>query len=45
MSVDVLAIGAHPDDVELGVGGTLLFLYLFVCRNCFPMCGRVMFSV
>ena len=26
MSVDVLAIGAHPDDVELGVGGTLLKL-------------------
>jgi N-acetylglucosamine malate deacetylase 1 len=26
MSVDILAIGAHPDDVELGVGGTLLQL-------------------
>lgn len=26
MSVDVLAIGAHPDDVELGVGGTILRL-------------------
>ncbi len=26
MNVDVLAIGAHPDDVELGVGGTLLLL-------------------
>lgn len=26
MSVDVLAIGAHPDDVDLGVGGTLLLL-------------------
>ncbi len=24
MSLDVLAIGAHPDDVELGLGGTLL---------------------
>lgn len=23
MTVDVLAVGAHPDDVELGVGGTL----------------------
>ena len=21
MTVDVLAVGAHPDDVELGVGG------------------------
>ncbi|MCH7960559.1 MAG: bacillithiol biosynthesis deacetylase BshB1 [Candidatus Hydrogenedentes bacterium] len=26
MSVDVLAIGAHPDDVDIGVGGTLLRL-------------------
>lgn len=26
MSVDILAIGAHPDDVDLGVGGTLLAL-------------------
>jgi N-acetylglucosamine malate deacetylase 1 len=26
MSIDVLAIGAHPDDVELGCGGTLLRL-------------------
>lgn len=26
MNVDVLAIGAHPDDVDLGVGGTLLLL-------------------
>ncbi len=24
MTVDILAIGAHPDDVELGCGGTLL---------------------
>ena len=23
MKIDVLAIGAHPDDVELGCGGTL----------------------
>jgi bacillithiol biosynthesis deacetylase BshB1 len=26
MSLDVLAIGAHPDDVELGCGGTILRL-------------------
>lgn len=26
MSVDVLAIGAHPDDVDIGIGGTLLRL-------------------
>lgn len=26
MSIDVLAIGAHPDDADLGVGGTLLLL-------------------
>ncbi len=26
MTVDVLAIGAHPDDVELGCGGTLALL-------------------
>lgn len=26
MTVDVLAIGAHPDDVELGCGGTLAVL-------------------
>ena len=26
MSMDVLAIGAHPDDVDLGAGGTLLVL-------------------
>ena len=24
MKVDVLAIGAHPDDVEFGCGGTLI---------------------
>ena len=24
--LDVLAIGAHPDDVELGCGGTILRL-------------------
>ena len=23
MKVDILAIGAHPDDVELGCGGTV----------------------
>jgi bacillithiol biosynthesis deacetylase BshB1 len=28
VTVDVLAIGAHPDDVELGVGGTLNKLVL-----------------
>ena len=22
--VDILAIGAHPDDIELGCGGTLI---------------------
>ena len=26
MKIDVLAIGAHPDDVEFGCGGTLLKL-------------------
>lgn len=26
MTIDVLAIGAHPDDVELGCGGTLALL-------------------
>src|SRR6185436_10048569 len=26
MSVNVLAVGAHPDDADLGVGGTLLLL-------------------
>ena len=26
MTVDILAVGAHPDDVDLGVGGTLLAL-------------------
>ena len=26
MTVDVLAVGAHPDDVDIGVGGTLLTL-------------------
>ena len=28
MKVDILAIGAHPDDVELGCGGTLAKLIL-----------------
>ncbi|MEY2971898.1 MAG: bacillithiol biosynthesis deacetylase BshB1, partial [Bacteroidota bacterium] len=23
MQVDILAFGAHPDDIELGCGGTL----------------------
>ena len=26
MKLDVLAIGAHPDDVEIGTGGTLINL-------------------
>ena len=26
MKLDILAIGAHPDDVEFGCGGTLLKL-------------------
>jgi len=26
MKCDILAIGAHPDDVELGCGGTILKL-------------------
>ena len=26
MKLDVLAIGAHPDDVELGCGGTVAML-------------------
>ena len=26
MTVDVLAVGPHPDDVELGCGGTLALL-------------------
>lgn len=26
MSIDILAVGAHPDDVDLGVGGTILAL-------------------
>ena len=26
MKLDVLAIGSHPDDVELGCGGTLALL-------------------
>jgi len=24
MKVDILAIGVHPDDIELGCGGTLI---------------------
>jgi LmbE family N-acetylglucosaminyl deacetylase len=27
MKVDILAIGAHPDDVELGCGGTIAKLF------------------
>lgn len=26
MKLDALAIGAHPDDVEMGCGGTLALL-------------------
>ncbi|HLE85268.1 MAG TPA: PIG-L family deacetylase, partial [Thermoanaerobaculia bacterium] len=26
MQLDVLAVGAHPDDVELGCGGTVALL-------------------
>ena len=31
--IDVLAIGAHPDDVELGCGGTMLRLRDAGCRS------------
>ena len=24
MQLDILAIGPHPDDVEIGIGGTLI---------------------
>jgi LmbE family N-acetylglucosaminyl deacetylase len=30
MKLDILAFGAHPDDVELGCAGTILKKFLWV---------------
>ena len=38
MKLDVLAFGAHPDDVELTVGGTMLSL-LILLSACFRKNG------
>jgi LmbE family N-acetylglucosaminyl deacetylase len=33
MKLDILAFGAHPDDVELGCAGTILKKFLWVKGN------------
>ena len=52
MKLDILAIGAHPDDVELGCGATLakeiskgkkilLALLISLILNCNEILGRM----